>query len=137
MNPEAGPPDTDYPADPEDQVSESAAWSLPSTRAGGQDDGSLNKLPQITSFVWTYYLVAHDCVKTSSGWLPRPLSSDISLHTCRIHFEDIQCHGLCESGGLITLRAYPEEAVCSAAQGGFISALFLVTPLPTTLLVLS
>ena len=33
--------------DPADQVSLSAAWSLPSTRAGGQDDVSLNKLPQI------------------------------------------------------------------------------------------
>ena len=118
-------------------MSESAAGTLPSTHAGGQVDGSLNKLPQNISFVWTYYLVAHDCVKTPSGWLSRLLSSDIFSHTCRIHFEDIQCHGLCESGGLITLNAYPEEAVCSAAQGGFISALFLVTPLPTTLSVLS
>ena len=29
-------------------VSSSAAQTLPSTRAGGQDDGSYNKLPQIT-----------------------------------------------------------------------------------------
>ena len=37
------------PADPwvpDYQVSESAVGTLPSTRAGGQDDGSLNKLPQ-------------------------------------------------------------------------------------------
>ena len=36
-NSSADPPDPDYPAD---QVSESAAGTLPSTRAGGQDDGS-------------------------------------------------------------------------------------------------
>ncbi len=35
------------PADPPDQVSESAAQTLPSTRAGGQDDGSYtNSLKQ-------------------------------------------------------------------------------------------
>ena len=34
-------------ADLADQVSLSAARSLPSTRAGGQDDVSFNKLPQI------------------------------------------------------------------------------------------
>ena len=39
----ADPPDL---ADPADQVSLSAARSLPSTRAGGQDDVSFNKLPQ-------------------------------------------------------------------------------------------
>ena len=42
--------DPAYPADPADQanqVSLSAARSLPSTRAGGQDDVSFNKLPQI------------------------------------------------------------------------------------------
>ena len=33
-------PDPDYPPDPADQVSETAARTLPSTRAGGQDDGS-------------------------------------------------------------------------------------------------
>ena len=35
------------PADQANQVSLSAARSLPSTRAGGQDDVSFNKLPQI------------------------------------------------------------------------------------------
>ena len=35
------------PADPDNQVSSTAARSLPSTRAGGQDDVSFNKLPQI------------------------------------------------------------------------------------------
>ena len=35
-------------ADPADQGSLSAARSLPSTRAGGQDDVSFNKLPQNT-----------------------------------------------------------------------------------------
>ena len=39
------------PPDPPDQVSLSAARSLPSTRAGGQDDVSLNKLPQIIHVV--------------------------------------------------------------------------------------
>ena len=44
---------TDYldPADPAYQVSSTAARSLPSTRAGGQDDVSLNKLPQMKSNV--------------------------------------------------------------------------------------
>ena len=46
------PPDLADLADPADQVSLSAARSLPSTRAGGQDDVSLNKLPQITSGRW-------------------------------------------------------------------------------------
>ena len=35
------------PADQANQVSLSAARSLPSTRAGGQDDVSFNKLPQM------------------------------------------------------------------------------------------
>ncbi len=35
-------------ADLPDQVSFATARDLPSTRAGGQDDGSLNKLPQIS-----------------------------------------------------------------------------------------
>ncbi len=35
------------PADPGKVVAASAAQTLPSTRAGGQDDVSLNKLPQI------------------------------------------------------------------------------------------
>ncbi len=34
-------------ADATEVVSRSAAQTPPSTRAGGQDDGSLNKLPQI------------------------------------------------------------------------------------------
>ncbi len=39
------------PADPPDQVSESAAQTLPSTRAGGQDDGSYtNSLKPALSF---------------------------------------------------------------------------------------
>ena len=42
----ADPADPPDPADLADQVSLSAARSLPSTRAGGQDDVSLNKLPQ-------------------------------------------------------------------------------------------
>ena len=42
------PADPADPPDPADQVSLSAARSLPSTRAGGQDDVSFNKLPQIT-----------------------------------------------------------------------------------------
>ena len=41
------PADPADPADQANQVSLSAARSLPSTRAGGQDDVSLNKLPQI------------------------------------------------------------------------------------------
>ena len=43
----ADPPDPTDPADQNNQVSLSAARSLPSTRAGGQDDVSFNKLPQI------------------------------------------------------------------------------------------
>ena len=39
-NSSADPADPDYPDYPADQVSESAARTLPSTRAGGQDDGS-------------------------------------------------------------------------------------------------
>ncbi len=42
----ADPPDPADPADQNNQVSLSAARSLPSTRAGGQDDVSFNKLPQ-------------------------------------------------------------------------------------------
>ena len=40
-------PDPPDPADPADQVSATAARNHPSTRAGGQDDVSLNKLPQM------------------------------------------------------------------------------------------
>ena len=36
------------PPDPADQVSGGAVQNLPSSRAGGQDDGSLHKLPQIS-----------------------------------------------------------------------------------------
>ncbi len=39
-NSSADPVDPDYLDYPADQVSESAARTLPSTRAGGQDDGS-------------------------------------------------------------------------------------------------
>ena len=48
MNSSADSPDSPDPADPNNQVSLSAARSLPSTRAGGQDDVSFNKLPQIS-----------------------------------------------------------------------------------------
>ncbi len=48
VNSSADPADRQDPADPADQVSLSAAWSLPSTHAGGQDDVSFNKLPQMT-----------------------------------------------------------------------------------------
>ena len=34
------PPDLPDPADPQDQVSSTAARNLPTTRTGGQDDGS-------------------------------------------------------------------------------------------------
>ena len=47
VNSSADPPDPADPADQTNQVSLSAARSLPSTRAGGQDDVSFNKLPQI------------------------------------------------------------------------------------------
>ena len=43
-NSSADPADPDFPPD---QVSSTAARTLPSTRAGGQDDVSSNKLPQI------------------------------------------------------------------------------------------
>ena len=46
-NSSADLPDPADPADPAEVVSRSAARTPPSTRAGGQDDGSLNKLPQI------------------------------------------------------------------------------------------
>ncbi len=36
-----------YPADPPEVASASAPQTLPSTRAGGQDDVSSNKLPQM------------------------------------------------------------------------------------------
>ena len=42
-----GSPESADPPDPADQVSSTAARNHPSTRAGGQDDVSLNKLPQI------------------------------------------------------------------------------------------
>ena len=45
-NSSADPPES---AEPADQVSSTAARTLPSTRAGGQDDVSSNKLPQIKS----------------------------------------------------------------------------------------
>ena len=54
MNSSADPAD---PADQANQVSLSAARSLPSTRAGGQDDVSFNKLPQIIiCFILFIYL---------------------------------------------------------------------------------
>ena len=40
VNASADPPDPADPDYPPDQVSETAARTLPSTRAGGQDDGS-------------------------------------------------------------------------------------------------
>ena len=44
------------PASPE-VVSSSAVWSLRSTRAGGQDDGSSNKLPQtISSYLGSIFV---------------------------------------------------------------------------------
>ncbi len=47
-NSSADPGNPGNPADPAEVVSRSAARTPPSTRAGGQDDGSLNKLPQIS-----------------------------------------------------------------------------------------
>ena len=47
VNSSADRQDPADPADQANQVSLSAARSLPSTRAGGQDDVSFNKLPQI------------------------------------------------------------------------------------------
>ena len=47
VNSSADRQDPADPADQNNQVSLSAARSLPSTRAGGQDDVSFNKLPQI------------------------------------------------------------------------------------------
>ena len=55
VNSSADSPDPADPADPadqNDQVSLSAARSLPSPRAGGQDDVSFNKLPQISGYQW-------------------------------------------------------------------------------------
>ena len=49
MNPSpdpADPADPPDPADSADQVSGGAVQNLPSSRAGGQDDGSLHNLPQ-------------------------------------------------------------------------------------------
>ena len=43
-------PDPADPPDPPETVSASAPQTLPSTRAGGQDDVSSNKLPQNTHF---------------------------------------------------------------------------------------
>ena len=43
--------DPSDPPDPPEVVAASAPQNLPSTCAGGQDDGSLNKLPQIMTFV--------------------------------------------------------------------------------------
>ena len=40
MNSQADPPDPGQPGYPGYQVSGAAAQTLPSTRAGGQDDGS-------------------------------------------------------------------------------------------------
>ena len=48
-------------ADPPDQVSESAAQTLPSTRAGGQDDVSYNKLNRQQQ--WTIYENPNKIVK--------------------------------------------------------------------------
>ena len=56
-----------YPADPPDPpevVAASAARTLPSTRAGGQDDVSYNKLPQTTGMC---YIRALFFFNSSSG----------------------------------------------------------------------
>ncbi len=50
-NSSADPPD---PPDPAEVVSRSAARTPPSTRAGGQDDVSLHKLPQTKEFTKRY-----------------------------------------------------------------------------------
>ena len=47
-NSPADPPD---PPDPSEMQSSGADHTLGSTRAGGQDDGSLNKFPQIRKSV--------------------------------------------------------------------------------------
>ena len=47
------------PADQANQVSLSAARSLPSTRAGGQDDVSLNKLPK-HKYIHIYIVYVED-----------------------------------------------------------------------------
>ena len=44
---------SDFPADPDYQVSGAAAWSLPSTRAGGQDDVSSKQTPSNYKFTAT------------------------------------------------------------------------------------
>ena len=62
VNSSADPADRQDPADPVDQnnqVSLSAARSLPSTRAGGQDDVSFNKLPQNIDF-YIFYVYFHE-----------------------------------------------------------------------------
>ena len=46
-NSPADSPDPGNPGNPADQVSGGAVKNLPSSRAGGQDDGSLHKLPQM------------------------------------------------------------------------------------------
>ncbi len=60
---------------PPDQVSGAAARNHPSTRAGGQDDGSLNKLPQtkILSRAEPYFL--RPCVEGS----PSEMLSKVSV----------------------------------------------------------
>ena len=54
----ADSPDLADPADQANQVSLSAARSLPSTRAGGQDAVSFNKLPQIKNVTGDMCLTA-------------------------------------------------------------------------------
>ncbi len=51
------------PADPAEAVAGPAARTPPSTRAGGQDDGSLNKLPQISVYLHCYFLFCRICAK--------------------------------------------------------------------------
>ena len=61
------PADPGYPADLPEVVAASAPQTLPSTRAGGQDDVSSNKLPQIIFFnfrtlaaIFEFYMASQD-----------------------------------------------------------------------------
>ena len=45
------------PIGPDKVVAASAPQTLPSTRAGGQDDVSLNKLPQIIIFLFKFIIL--------------------------------------------------------------------------------
>ncbi len=85
----ADPPDPVDPADPPDpadQVSGAAARNHPSTRAGGQDDVSSNKLPQKKSQPPRATMGSRLTFSTCSGW--RCQSSLDSLCTLHTHSQD-------------------------------------------------